>query len=259
MSNQYDHGDETGLHHKLRRFGASLKDVGLIYTLQATSKNIFPRWFLRWGSFAVVGIDARGWSGAQWSEEAIRWVRSEDAAALAATRALPKPLERYLEQGSRMCVAEAAGEIVGYYLYDTGSVEHLDWLLFDLADDVLWNSDTWVAPSQRGQGVHGCMRSFNLSRLTGEGYQRTLSVVEIQNRPSLRAGLKQADVAGFFTYFRLLRFTFLWMDGRLQLGYWHPGHRLTIHSDQLHSVPGQKFGRHRAAKLERHVHGRGGE
>lgn len=241
---------------RLSRIHRSLREVGFFYTMQTTVKNLFPTRVLGWGSFLIFELDARNWSGSQWSEEGIRQVRAEDAPQLARTKALPLTLDRYLNRGSRMCVAEVDDRIVGFYIYDARSVEHLGWLRIDLSDDVLWTSDTWVAPECRGNDLLSRMRSFNLSRLVGDGYQRCMSFVELQNMPSLRASLKNVNVVCTVTYFRVFRFTLVWMDGRLHAGYWSPDRRLVISSDHLHSVPGQKFGRYKARKLERHVYGR---
>ena len=153
-------------------------------------------------------------------------------------------------------VFEANDGIAGFFIHDTKCVEHYDWLLFNLAEDVLWGTDVWVAPSQRGKNLQGHMRSFNLSRLSREGYQRALGTVVAQNVPALRASLKMTNIACAYTYFRLFKLTLVWIDGRLRVGFWRPGHRFVVHSDELHSVPGQKFGRHKARKLERHIYKR---
>ena len=234
------------------RFRQSLRDIGFIYTLQLALTKVFPRWFLCWDSFYFTEVDIRNWLGADYSEEGIRWVKPEDDAQLAAN-GFPTLLGECLELGSRMSVFEADDEIAGYWRYDVKSSDYQGWLLIDLAEDVLWTGNVWVAPSQRGKDLHGRMRSFNVSRLSSEGYQRTLSIISALNVSSLRASLKNTNIAGACTYFRLFNFTLLWVDGRLRVGFWRPSHRLVIQSDELHSVPGQKFGRYKAKELERHI------
>lgn len=254
MSSRINPEGGNGMYRKWKRMRQSLREVGAVYSLQAATKNIFPSWLLRWGSFLVVSNDISNRSGLNRSEEGIRRVKPEDADGLVATKGAPMTLEEYFKRGSWMCVYESDGKIAGFHVYDFGCVEHLDWLVFDLTEDILWGTDVWVAPELRGKELHARMRSFNLMRLEGSGYERTFGVIEAHNISSLRSSLKRNQVVATFTYFRLLNLTLLWVDGRFRIGFWRPGHRLVIHSDELRAVPGQKFGSYKVGKLERRIY-----
>ena len=255
MSPKAPNKEGSGFYHALRRFRKSRRKIGLMYTVQEGLKSVIPKRFMRWGSFFLIDSHWPDLTRADISQEGIRAVNPGDADRLAATRALAHPLQDYLARGAKMSLCEMDGEVSSIYVYDTHRHEHWDWLQFDLAEDVLWGTSVWVIPGARGTGLFGHMRSFNAHRLKPEGYHRVLGTVEAWNLPSLRATLKIASIAGTCTYLRLFTFTMVWFDGRLRAGFWRPGHRLVIHSDEIHSVAGEKLGRYKAKRLERHIYG----
>lgn len=257
MSSRLEHDEGASLHNIWRRSWERLQEIEIFYSLQTKFKNVVPARLMIWKSFFFVEVDWRNLPVAHVSLEGIRKVNPSDATLLEEANLLVQPLQDYFERGARISICELNDEIVGISVYDTRSHKYSDWLQIDMTEDVIWNTRVWIAPGQRGKGLHHRIRAFSVGKLRPEGFHRSLAIVEASNVSSLRASLKGANIACACTYFRLLNFTMVWLDGRLRVGFWRSDHRLVVPSSEIHTEPGEKLGRHKVKKLQRYIFGRG--
>lgn len=175
------HVKEAGSRSILRRFQKSLHEIGLTLTLQIALKKVVPTRYMSWTSFFLIEGDWRNLSVADLSFEGIRMIHPSDATLLEQASILQQPLQGHLARGARVSICEMNGEIAGIFVYDTRHHQQWDWLQIDMSEDVVWCTSVWVAPSQRGKGLHHRMRAFNVRNLGSEGYYRMLAIVDAWN------------------------------------------------------------------------------
>ncbi len=205
--------------HKAR---LSLRNAGLVRTVQRALQRAIPLWLFDTNSLIAVEIDFTDWRApavaAEWPH---RWADERDLALLTQGGMSEDEVRTLMAQGGRAALCAREGKLVGYVWCLTDHYIAFDWIRVVLDGDV-YGAAAYVAPELRGRNLHNETRRFAYPALRDLGYTRAISFVEHLNRSSMRAG-KTSDrrYIGRLTYVRLLGLVVYRLDGKWGAGFWN--------------------------------------
>jgi hypothetical protein len=174
-----------------------------------------------------------------------RW-GTEDDAELLTGGGFSLDYVRYLFScGGRPVLLEKDGELVTYvwYLPHGGLVSDWIWIVPRPGETV--SKGHQVLPKFRGQRVFQKTRNFSYSALTDLGYTCNVSIVEVLNRASMRAGkggrrgTGPRRYVGLISYLRLLGLVIFRLSGtsgarKWGVGFWNRKHPYRLSFDLFH-------------------------
>lgn len=236
-----------------RRFRRSLREVGLWYTCQNIIKTIFPERVLRANTAIIAEFNMRNLPPTAAPEPGMRWANRADTNFFVQAGILHDTLRDHFARGHRIFIFENGGELIGFRIYETNTIDQYQWLRFRLSRDVIWTSEAWVAPAHRGKGLHERIRMSALSELSRSGYVRQFGFIDAANISMLRASLKDCAVVGYISYLRCLGLTLVRVNSKTRLGLWGPHRPLELHSDLFQCDPARPYGLVKPKRIERIV------
>ncbi len=103
-------------------------------------------------------------------DDRVRWYEPRDRATLVAWNITARTLDWFLDNGGRIAVLEADGQVVAWNMYSFVDEPHYGWLLLRLPDDAVYASSSYVLPDHRGHQMVARLKGFAARYFAGAGY-----------------------------------------------------------------------------------------
>ncbi len=206
-----------------------VSEVGLLYALQQTKWTFLPEWLAELNIWNVNTIDIRSHAAMTRHDPALRWATNRDIPQLLACGVKPEVLAYAFGKSTTIAVYERDGRIVGYGQYAVGAWDLGDWLRFRFAPRDFHTAEVWVAPDLRGQGIGPKIFTFATSHFARNGYHRTVAIINVLNRNSIRACAKVCSPSTErFWYLRLFGVSYVRYGAVRGVGRWARRNRFDV-------------------------------
>ncbi|NQV22477.1 MAG: hypothetical protein HQ511_13770 [Rhodospirillales bacterium] len=213
----------------VRKTFQSLRYSGLRRTLQQFRRRLIPTRIFDADVFLINRFDFSDLENETPYPFDFRWGFREDRERLTEGGLPLSTVDHYFDLGGRPVVVEDGGNVVGYTWVIPDGGDLYDWLRLEVGPKEVWGATAFVIPAYRGKEIGPMMKGFAYRELAGEGYERSLTMIEKLNTLSKHAAAKVPQrVVGKISYVRLLGLTVAKAADQWFLGYWGSKNRLVI-------------------------------
>lgn len=213
---------------QLRRGRRKILEVGPLYAMQLVLERLVPEILFQANAVVLTVNDLSMGADPGAPDRDTRWATVEDLDLLATSGGDPAELRARFARRGQAAILEEGGKLVAYRWYEPDYQDAYDWLRYVSPPNSVINSLAWVAPESRGQGVFARLKSFSSAEHARNGVRQAIGAIDLLNRNSLKASLRQNQIFGGFWFVRVLGLTILRAPGYTRIGWWGPGRRLEL-------------------------------
>lgn len=123
-----------------------------------------------------------------------RWASPEDIDAIAGRDVKRDYLDRRLEAGARIALAEDDGVLVGWKFFQTGHCDQYDWIALRMPDDMACIFAAYTDPAYRGRRIQSKLVAFGAEAWPDENLRRFVWIIDRKNTASLKMSDAITDV-----------------------------------------------------------------
>ncbi len=181
----------AGLVEPWRRIWRENREAGLLYMAMTFVHMRIPESLFDLRGYLLVACDLRHSPSSQEIDSEIRRATPEDLNLLSACGFGPSRLRAWFERGARAWIIERRDRLLAcYWLNANDRYPLYDWLVLKATPKDVWVLWWWVDRQHRGQNLAYRVRVPGVRDSARAGCTRMLGMVDLLNRPAVKASQK---------------------------------------------------------------------